>query len=135
RGEQGPIADPSLATRETLGEVREAELRAAAAALGARSVECLDYPDGGLDWLADEAAAASDLERRIRRWQPQVVITFGPEGLYWHPDHIAVHRLTRAAIERIATDSGPTSTPRLYCGVLPEGRMGELAAATDAREL
>ncbi|MBA3306600.1 MAG: PIG-L family deacetylase, partial [Thermoleophilaceae bacterium] len=51
RGELGPIADPRLATRATLGDVREAELEAAAAVLGLSWTACLDLPDGELPWV------------------------------------------------------------------------------------
>src|SRR5438093_12942707 len=64
RGEQGPIAHPEFATAETLGAVRETELRAAASVLGAGTVECLGYPDGELDW-ADAAEIEPDLAHRI----------------------------------------------------------------------
>jgi LmbE family N-acetylglucosaminyl deacetylase len=47
-GEQGAITEPNLATRETLGTVRECELRAACETLGVTAVECFDYPDGAL---------------------------------------------------------------------------------------
>src|SRR4051812_35492293 len=49
RGEVGEIADPSLATPETLGEVREQELRKAAEVLGFSNVYFLDYRDSGMD--------------------------------------------------------------------------------------
>jgi LmbE family N-acetylglucosaminyl deacetylase len=26
------------------------------------------------------------------------VVTFGEDGLYWHPDHVAVHEATRDAV-------------------------------------
>src|SRR5215470_1682442 len=45
RGEGGEAGEPPLATRERLGAVREAELRCAAAALGAREVFFLPYID------------------------------------------------------------------------------------------
>ena len=48
RGEVGGIADPSLATRETLGQVRETELRCAAQALGISDVIFLGYRDSGM---------------------------------------------------------------------------------------
>src|SRR5207248_10024255 len=48
-GEAGMIADPSLATRENLGEVREEESRASYRALGVKPEHhFLRYPDGGL---------------------------------------------------------------------------------------
>ena len=34
----------------------------------------------------------------IRRVQPDVVVTFGPDGAYGHPDHIAISQFTTAAI-------------------------------------
>ncbi|MCA1597811.1 MAG: PIG-L family deacetylase [Chloroflexi bacterium] len=46
RGEAGEISDPALATPETLGQVREGELRAAARIMGIEDVSFLDYRDG-----------------------------------------------------------------------------------------
>src|SRR5713101_5246819 len=62
RGEQGPIAHPELATQQTLGAVREAELRAAASALGLAegAADCLGYPDGELEWT-DPAPIIDDI--------------------------------------------------------------------------
>ena len=40
----------------------------------------------------------SAIERGIRARRPEVLITFDADGLYWHPDHIAVHELTTAAV-------------------------------------
>jgi LmbE family N-acetylglucosaminyl deacetylase len=34
----------------------------------------------------------------LRRVQPHVVVTFGPDGCYGHPDHIAISQLTTAAM-------------------------------------
>src|SRR4051794_38882961 len=48
RGEEGEIADPSLATPENLGQVREGELRAAATAVGVKYLWFLDYRDSGM---------------------------------------------------------------------------------------
>src|SRR5258705_10827359 len=48
RGEVGEIADPSLATPETLGQVREQELRTAMDMVGVSDVRFLDYRDSGM---------------------------------------------------------------------------------------
>src|SRR5687768_16277194 len=48
RGEVGEISDPALATPETLGEVREQELRNAMRELGVEDVRFLDYRDSGM---------------------------------------------------------------------------------------
>src|SRR5262249_54743179 len=124
-----PIASHRVATRETLGAVREAELRSAARALGAGAVECLGYPDGELAWVAP-AAFQADLARALRRWRPEAVITFGPEGLYWHPDHIPVHNGTLAVVDSLA---GEGLSPWVYFATWPEGWVGKLVAAAAAR--
>jgi LmbE family N-acetylglucosaminyl deacetylase len=111
RGEAGEIADPALATPETLAGVREAELRCAAETLGIDRVTFLGYRDSGMAGTdenqrpdafinaeADEVVA--QLVAVIRRLQPQVVITFEPYGGYGHPDHIAIHHHTLAAFEK-----------------------------------
>src|SRR6185295_16974110 len=84
-----------------VGRTREAELRAAASELGVREVTVLGYPDGGLDSL-DPTSAQYAIAGHLRRVRPHVVITFGPEGAYGHPDHIAISQLTTAAIVRAA---------------------------------
>ncbi len=130
RGEQGPIAD-CVATRETLGAVREMELRVAGARLGLRAVECLGYPDGELAWI-DATQVESELMQTMRRWQPEVVITFGPDGLYWHPDHIAVHAFTTRALDQIGDSE---NTPWFYHATWPEGLARELVATMEAHGL
>jgi len=98
RGERGRFGDaterPSL---ETVGRTREAELRAAASVLGVSEVTFLDYIDGELD-RADPKEAVGKIVHHLRRVQPAVVITFGPDGAYGHPDHIAVSQFTTAAV-------------------------------------
>ena len=98
RGERGwrgdAAADPGL---ETFGKVREAELLAAATILGVREVQFLNYIDGDLD-QADPAGAIGQIAAHIRRVRPQVVLTFGPEGAYGHPDHMAISQFTLAAL-------------------------------------
>src|SRR5262245_33646377 len=62
---------------EALGRIREAELRAAAAALGVREVSLLDYNDSRLD-RADPRGAIDGIATHLRRIRPDVVLTFGP---------------------------------------------------------
>lgn len=82
---------------EALGRIREAELRAAAYVLGVHDVQLLDYQDGALD-SADPVEAVRLIAEHLRRIRPQVVVTFGPDGAYGHPDHIAISQLTTAAV-------------------------------------
>jgi len=133
RGELGPIADPALAIRETLGEVRERELQAACAALDVGWVRCLDHADGSLPW-ADKATAIGDIGRAIAERAPDAVVTFGGDGLYWHSDHIAVHRFTTAALA-LAADGRDRRAPVLYEAVWRSTAMSDLTAAMAERGL
>jgi LmbE family N-acetylglucosaminyl deacetylase len=90
-GSLGKSGDPV-----EVGCVREAELREAAAVLGIREVSILNYPDGAVD-AVPAAIAIRDIASHIRRIRPNAIVTFGPDGAYGHPDHIAVSQFTTAA--------------------------------------
>ena len=92
-----------------LGKLREAELRAAAQVLGIRSVELLGYLDGELD-QAHPSEVLAKIVDHLRRIKPHVVVTFGPDGCYGHPDHIAISQLTTAAILEAANPHSPYAT-------------------------
>jgi len=101
RGERGRHGASRSSRPAELGALREAELLAAARVLGIAEVQCLGYPDGQLDQV-DPCEAASTIATHIRRLRPHVILTFGPDGAYGHPDHIAISQLTTAAIVRAA---------------------------------
>jgi LmbE family N-acetylglucosaminyl deacetylase len=130
RGERGPTELPGLVGREALGEARAAELLAAAGALGASSAECLDYPDGELAG-ADEGQMGRALARLLERERPEVVISFSEEGLYWHPDHLAVSHFLNIAFELI----GPGAPGWLFGATWPEGHARGLVSNMRARGL
>ena len=111
-GEHGP-GDESC----DLGTTREAELRAAARALGIADLVLCDYEDGMLPWT-DAKRLKQDVLDAIDRFQPDIVITFGEDGLYWHPDHVAVHERTTAAVRALGNKA-----PALYYVTIPSGRM------------
>lgn len=130
-GAAGKTVDP-----EIVGRVREAELRAAANTLGIRTVAILGYPDGGVD-RTGTAVALRTIAEHIRRIRPQVVLTFGPEGAYGHPDHIAISQLTTAAVVVAAdadfpcgADATPAySVPKLYYLAWPSEKWNAYQAA------
>src|SRR2546425_5321059 len=102
RGERGWFGNSEECPGpEALGKIREAELLAAARVLGIRRVDFLDYIDGDLD-QAHPAEARAKIVEHIRRIKPDVVVTFGPDGAYGHPDHIAISQFTTAAIVEAA---------------------------------
>jgi LmbE family N-acetylglucosaminyl deacetylase len=79
-----------------LGRIRRKEIAESCKILGVSHHEVLDYPDGQLEF-ADFSTAAAKVVERIRRFQPQVVITFGGDGgMNTHRDHVMVSAYTTA---------------------------------------
>jgi LmbE family N-acetylglucosaminyl deacetylase len=120
RGEAGQIRDATAATRPTLGTVRERELRDACAVLGVERVRCLDYRDGTLRDVG-RAALVAAVARVLDEIQPDVVITFGPDGAYGHPDHIAISEATTEAYFSTLATRHPAA--RLYHSHFPRSRL------------
>jgi len=88
-GEAGSCGEPALCTPDELPIVRERELRCACAALGIQPPRLLDYPDGHLT-EADPERVIAEILAVVRQVHPQVLLSFGPDGLSGHPDHILV---------------------------------------------
>ena len=86
---------------DALGKHREGELRAAAEVLGIHRVCVLDYMDAELD-ETDPAEIIENIAEQIRAAKPHVLLTFGPDGVYGHPDHIAISQFATAAALRAA---------------------------------
>jgi N-acetyl-1-D-myo-inositol-2-amino-2-deoxy-alpha-D-glucopyranoside deacetylase len=124
-GEEGEVIPDSLRelaadAADQLGGYRIAELRAACAALGISDHRWLGgigrWRDSGMAGVAanahPRAFAAGDLETQaaalaevLADVRPQVVVTYGPDGGYGHPDHIRAHEVTMAACD--ASDDPP----------------------------
>jgi len=133
RGECGPIATPALATPETLGDVREDELRAAGRALGVSWTTCLRHPDGEVADVETDGAA-DELVALLQPAEPRAVLTFGPEGLYGHADHVAARQIAGLAVERLQ-EQAPRRSVCLYEAAWPTDTMPALAAAATAAGL
>ena len=120
RGQAGQIRDAAAGNRRTIGAVREAELRLACERLGVTKVRCLDHVDGTLA-DAELSALVDEVTEVICEFRPDVVITFGPDGGYGHPDHVTISAVTTAACQRAA---GPGyRPPRLYYSCFPPGDL------------
>jgi LmbE family N-acetylglucosaminyl deacetylase len=98
RGELG-VTDPVRWPPERLAAIREAELAECMRLLGVREHHWLGYPDGGCAAIEPDAAAEL-LAELLDAVRPDTVLTFAADGQTGHPDHIAVHRWTRAAVQR-----------------------------------
>jgi LmbE family N-acetylglucosaminyl deacetylase len=149
RGEAGEISDPSLATPERLGEVREQELRCACRVLKVDELQFLGYRDSGMAGtpdnqnpqalaMADPAEAVGRIVAHIRRERPDVVVTHDESGGYGHPDHVATHRYTKAAFaaagdpeqypEQIAAGLASYRPKKLYYTAIPRRFFRAVAA-------
>lgn len=148
RGEVGEIRDPALATPATLGAVREQELRDAMSRVGLAELRILGYRDSGMENTADNdnpraliqqppEAILTHLVGHIRDLRPRTVVTFGPEGIYGHPDHVLTGKLAARAVE-LADDPAwlplmyePWRVASLYFASAPRELMQELDAHPD----
>jgi LmbE family N-acetylglucosaminyl deacetylase len=129
RGQAGQIRDAAVGTRRNIGAVREGELRLACGRLGITQVRCLDHFDGTLA-DADFSALVDEVAGIIVEFEADAVITFGPDGGYGHPDHIAISAATTAACQQTArpwhpldraTTLPPHRVPALYYCCFPPG--------------
>lgn len=125
RGERGSQPDPPVCDPADLGRVRAGELRQACRAMGVSRLTFLGYVDQGLA-SADPKEASARVARVMVSYRPDAVVTFGPEGIYQHPDHVAIHHLTVAAFDRVwggaGGDAGGSPSrpgPRLWYVALP----------------
>lgn len=104
-GDKG-TADEAM-TSEKLAAIREAEERAAAAALGVPEVIFLRFPDS---LLQPNLELREAITRVIRQQRPELVITCDPAMYYRaagslnHPDHRAIGEATLDAIYPTARD-------------------------------
>lgn len=127
RGEAGSCGDPPLCRPEELAAVRERELRCACAALGIEPPRLLDYRDGALAEV-DREEAAEQVLAAIQDLRPQVLLTWPPDGLSGHPDHVAVSHWTALAFEWAAA-LGPDAPAALYHLAVPRSVVQALGLA------
>jgi len=103
-GEAGRVANPAISVTQPLGAWREQELRCACECYGIKQLHLLGYMDGQTT-VVPQSGAVFKIVKLLRQIKPQAVISFGPEGIYGHYDHLAVHRWATAAVE-LAAETG-----------------------------
>jgi LmbE family N-acetylglucosaminyl deacetylase len=119
--DEGFSADP-------VAETRAAELAQSAEILGIDRLVELGYADSGMDgWPENNHPSAfvnqprnevvAQLVAIIEEERPQVVVTYDANGFYGHPDHIAAHEVTVAAVEASGIPV------KLYTIAIPESAL------------
>jgi N-acetyl-1-D-myo-inositol-2-amino-2-deoxy-alpha-D-glucopyranoside deacetylase len=138
-GEEGEIVVPELDTPENkarLRDIRDEELACSVAHLRVNHLEKLGYRDSGMVGtdanrdpasfhMADKDEATRRVVELVRRYRPQVLMSYDERGGYGHPDHIACHLATVAAWNAAGDpgyhpELGPAWTPlKLYYTAFP----------------
>ncbi|HLD11490.1 MAG TPA: PIG-L family deacetylase [Patescibacteria group bacterium] len=105
RGEEGQIGDLPEGNRKRLGVIREREFRQAAVVLGVDRCVLFPYRDMSLPRV-DQKKLTQEIFEIMREVRPSLVVTFDEYGLYGHPDHRAIHRVTTHAFRLYSRESG-----------------------------
>ncbi|MDQ6775027.1 MAG: PIG-L family deacetylase [Actinomycetota bacterium] len=129
RGELGVDEHPAGPRGASLAIRRRDELLASCARLGVSTVKCWRRPDGDLRSVR-RGPLVAQLVRAFDSLKPAMVITFGEDGLYYHPDHVVVHELVMAALA-----AQRSAAPQLYEAQWPSAVSVALTSALSARAL
>lgn len=110
-------------TREELAALRRQELHDCLDALGLWAQpgslhEQHTFPDGRLGGQLPEVTEI--VQAAFAAYRPQIVLTFPPDGLNGHPDHVATHRAVRAVWDALPAPQ----RPRLWYYALPAEVLG-----------
>jgi LmbE family N-acetylglucosaminyl deacetylase len=133
-GEAGRIADPSLATRANLGRIREQEDLDSWRALGLHpDVRFLRHPDGGLARIA-RRDLRQEVASILSETAPQVVVTFGPDGITGHEDHVAIGAAATEAFDAASAEA-PGAFVRLLHVAVRESDLSRLNELLRERRL
>ncbi len=142
RGEEsGSLSGDGSAARSSLADIRTEELRQACEILGVDRQEFLDYREAGdgdsttlepstsfhlapLDEVADRIAAL------LREEHPEVIVTYGADGTYGHPDHRRAHHATLRALDLLAAEDW--APHKVYLHALPSSLVQTIVAAAQA---
>ncbi|MGD9998240.1 MAG: PIG-L deacetylase family protein [Ilumatobacteraceae bacterium] len=112
-GELG-TPDPDAWPPHRLAGLRRRELNASLAALDVDDVRVLGHADGGCH-LVDAADGAAEIADVVDEVSPDVIVTFGADGMTGHLDHRAVSRWTTDAWL-----AGGTAADLWYATVTPQ---------------
>jgi len=132
-GQQGTM-NTDIPAGDALAAAREAEITAAAVQYGINPPRLLQLQDGQIDSLSE--AEIDDLKTRVRdvfeEVGAQIVITFGPDGITGHADHIAVGAITTELVAEMQAEANNERAPeKLYQTMFPESFGPLLPEGTD----
>ncbi len=109
RGEAG-VQDENRWPPAQLAEIRTHEMEQGLHALGITDHHWFNYPDGGCADVPIHEVLPK-LVALLKQYQPDTIITFGPEGMTGHPDHQTVSKWVNLATARLP------KTPKVFHAV------------------
>jgi LmbE family N-acetylglucosaminyl deacetylase len=117
-GAQG-AANTSVPRGPEIAKLRVEEARCSAQALGINPPILLGFPDGGLGHYNADPALLFRVTQRVheelQRLRPDVLITWGPDGGYGHPDH----RIVSSIVTQLARAGAPGVPQQVFYASLP----------------
>ncbi len=126
KGEASSSYDRDYCTQEQLPKIRAQEFRKACDVLGVKEGRLLEFIDGTLA-KQKEAQGVGALMTEIKRIEPDIIITFEPEGISFHGDHKTIHQWVMKAVKDPWFDDRNTeiywATVNQGAGRLREGRL------------
>ncbi len=123
-GEMGRnLGNPPFATRESLPDIRKAELKKAAEAIGIQDLRMMGLRDKTLEF-EDDQKMMNLITDLINELNPSLIITFYP-GYSVHPDHEATARAVVRAVRALK----PEKRPKLHCVAFANNTLEEIGEA------
>jgi LmbE family N-acetylglucosaminyl deacetylase len=117
-GAQG-AANTSVPPGPEIAKLRVEEARCSAQALGIHPPILLGFPDGALGHYNADPALLFRVTQRVheelQRLRPDVLITWGPDGGYGHPDH----RIVSNIVTQLARAGAPGVPQRVFYASIP----------------
>lgn len=100
RGDGGETADESRWPKQSLGMIREQELRTALQLQGVEEIQILGYKDGSLITV-DANEAVNNICTLLEGVAVDSIFSFGADGVTGHNDHKTVHLWSKQVAERL----------------------------------
>jgi len=122
-GQKGVEDHAGIPAGEALATARAAEARCACEKLGIHPPVLLGLVDGDLHKTENKATLLREVARLFTELKPDVVVTWGPDGVTGHTDHRMISSVVSELVQRSATDA-----PRqlFYAGLSTE-HLGEIS--------
>ncbi|HMU47382.1 MAG TPA: PIG-L family deacetylase [Chitinophagaceae bacterium] len=91
KGELGTNAHAGIPAGDSLADVRAREAHCACKALGVEPPILLGLGDGSLASGFTQEPVHKKIDSVLKKYKPDIIITWGPDGGYGHMDHRTVH--------------------------------------------